>query len=268
MTTVQYPVPFRHGFAVIDREGRSLFEQGDVHQVFTLASVTKLLTGLAAHRAVQAGYLRLDQPAGPPGSTLRHLLSHASGLAPEGDGQTAIALPQQTRIYSNQGYEVVQGLLEESTQRPLQQWLFESVLAPLGAEELQVHGSAAHSGLGNVAQMALIAQELLSPRLLSLDSLRNFSTPVFPTLRGILPGYGMARPNGWGMGAEVRGQKSPHWTAPGASLETFGHFGVSGSFLWVDPPRGLAAIFLGEQPFGPWHKQHWPSLSQMVLDAL
>ena len=44
------------------------------------ASVTKLLTGLAALVAVEEGIVDLDEPAGPPGSTLRHLLSHASGL--------------------------------------------------------------------------------------------------------------------------------------------------------------------------------------------
>ena len=43
------------------------------------ASVTKLLTGLAVLVALEEGTVDLDEPAGPPGSTLRHLLAHASG---------------------------------------------------------------------------------------------------------------------------------------------------------------------------------------------
>ncbi|HEX7443763.1 MAG TPA: serine hydrolase, partial [Acidimicrobiales bacterium] len=46
------------------------------------ASVTKLATALAVLVAVEEGTVDLDQPAGPPGSTVRHLLAHASGLGP------------------------------------------------------------------------------------------------------------------------------------------------------------------------------------------
>ena len=53
---------------------------GPADQPFRWASVTKLLVALAALDAVQRGLLSLDEPAGPPGSTIRHLLSHASGL--------------------------------------------------------------------------------------------------------------------------------------------------------------------------------------------
>ena len=34
---------------------------------------------------------------------------------------------------------------------------------------------------------------------------------------------------------EIRGTKAPHWSAPWSSPETFGHFGRSGTLLWVDP---------------------------------
>src|SRR3954470_22081566 len=60
------------------------------------ASVTKLLTGLATLVAVEEGTVDLDEPAGPPGSTLRHVLAHASGLPPE-DGLPLMA-PEKRRI--------------------------------------------------------------------------------------------------------------------------------------------------------------------------
>jgi len=45
------------------------------------ASVTKILTALTVLDATFEGVIGLDDAVGPPGSTLRHLLAHASGLA-------------------------------------------------------------------------------------------------------------------------------------------------------------------------------------------
>jgi CubicO group peptidase (beta-lactamase class C family) len=42
-------------------------------------SVSKLLAGLAALVAVEEGAVDLDEPAGPDGSTVRHLFAHTSG---------------------------------------------------------------------------------------------------------------------------------------------------------------------------------------------
>ena len=39
---------------------------------------------------------------------------------------------------------------------------------------------------------------------------------------------------------ELRDRKSPHWTGSRNSERTFGHFGRSGTFLWVDPEPGIA----------------------------
>ena len=78
---------------------------GPAARPFRWASVTKLLVALAALDAVQRGLLDLDEPAGPPGSTIRHLLSHASGLAFDSDAIQA--KPGRRRIYSNRGIEIV-----------------------------------------------------------------------------------------------------------------------------------------------------------------
>src|SRR5918994_134889 len=58
--------------------------RGDARRVFRWASVTKPVTALAALVAAEEGTLDLDEPAGPPGATVRHLLAHASGLPFEG----------------------------------------------------------------------------------------------------------------------------------------------------------------------------------------
>jgi CubicO group peptidase (beta-lactamase class C family) len=88
---------------------------------------------------------------------------------------------------------------------------------------------------------------------------------AYPGLDGVLPGYGRQSPNDWGLGCEIRGTKDPHWTAAANSPPTFGHFGQSGSFLWVDPDAGVACASLADTPFGPWAVAAWPRLSAAVL---
>jgi CubicO group peptidase (beta-lactamase class C family) len=83
----------------------------------------------------------------------------------------------------------------------------------------------------------------------------------------VLPGFGRQNPNDWGLGCEIRDHKRPHWTAAGNSPRTFGHFGQSGSFLWVDPDAGIGCASLADRPFGEWASGLWPRLSERVLAA-
>jgi CubicO group peptidase (beta-lactamase class C family) len=83
----------------------------------------------------------------------------------------------------------------------------------------------------------------------------------------VLPGYGGQDPNDWGLGVEIRGHKSPHWTGAANSARTFGHFGQSGTMLWVDPDAGIGLVALTERDFGDWAKTAWPALSDAVLDS-
>jgi CubicO group peptidase (beta-lactamase class C family) len=71
----------------------------------------------------------------------------------------------------------------------------------------------------------------------------------------------------WGLGFELRDGKTPHWTGSRNSPETFGHFGGSGSFLWVDPVAGIALACLTDRRYGPWALEAWPALSDAVLEA-
>ena len=49
------------------------------------------------------------------------------------------------------------------------------------------------------------------------------------------------------------------------SPRTFGHFGGSGTFLWVDPEADVALACLTDRDFGPWALEAWPALSDAVL---
>jgi CubicO group peptidase (beta-lactamase class C family) len=78
----------------------------------------------------------------------------------------------------------------------------------------------------------------------------------------------MQRPNDWGLGFELRDRKSPHWTGSHNAPETFGHFGQSGTFLWVDPVAGAACIALTDRDFDQWARDAWPPFSDAVLADL
>lgn len=227
------------------------------------ASVTKLVTALGVLVATERGDVSLDEAAGPPGATVRHLLAHAAGIGPEDD--TVLAQPGKRRIYSNRGFELLGELVSDRVGKPFPDYLAAEVLEPLGMTGTRLAGSPAHAISGPLSDLAALGAELLVPTL--APDLRAEATRVaFPGLPGILPGFGRQTPNDWGLGFEIRDGKSPHWTGSTNSPATFGHFGRSGSFLWVDPDANLACACLTGTPFGEWAGDHWPRLSDLVLE--
>lgn len=228
------------------------------------ASITKLLTGVALLVAVEEGTVDLDEPAGPPGSTLRHLLAHASGLPV--DGAEPIAEPGRRRVYSNTGIELAAQLLEERSEMPFADYFAAAVAGPLGLRGT-LAGSPAHGYRGPLGDLLALGRELLEPQLVAPETLAEATTVQFPGLTGILPGFGRMKTNDWGLAFELRDSKSPHWTGPRNSERTFGHFGASGTFLWVDPDPRLACAALTDRPFGDWAKDAWPALSDAVLKS-
>ena len=259
-----WPVP-NAAAAVVGPSG-VLASHGEVERRFRLASVTKPLAALAVLVAVEEEAVALDDPAGHelPGATLRHLLSHASGCAP--DRLEGVRQPATRRIYSNAGIERAAELVEQRTDLPFERYLREAVCAPLSLDGTDLPGSPAHGGVSCVRDLARIVQELLSSTgLLSAPMRADLATVQFPGLRGVVPGYGAQDPNDWGLGFEIRADKSPHWTGAHNSAATFGHFGQSGTMLWVDPVARLGLVALADRDFGDWAKQAWPALSDAVL---
>ena len=251
---------------VIGRDGSTLGSRGDLDRVYRLASVTKPLTAYATLVAVEEGVFELDDPAGPPGSTVRHLLAHTSGLDFSED--KVRAEPGTRRIYSNRGFEVLAQTLEARAEIPFSTYIHEAVFAPLGMSSTRLTGSAGAGAESTAADLARFAAELQRPALLAPQTLALATTVAFPGLDGVLPGYGVQRPNDWGLGFELRDGKSPHWTSGANSPGAFGHFGQSGTFLWVDPQARAACVALADRDFGQWAIEAWPPLSDAVLAAL
>jgi CubicO group peptidase (beta-lactamase class C family) len=242
--------------------GRVEATYGDAAARFGWASVSKLATALAMLVAAEEGIVDLDEPAGPPGSTVRHLLAHASGLS--FDPGPPIAKPGQRRIYSNAGFEVLADHVAEAAEMPFAEYLTEAVLKPLGLGA-ELCGSPAHGLHGSLDDLLRFGAELQRPSLIAPETLAEATSVQFPGLVGVLPDIGRMEPNDWGLGFELRDAKEPHWTGTRNSPRTFGHFGGSGSFLWVDPEPGLALASLSDLDFGPWALEAWPRLSDDVL---
>jgi CubicO group peptidase (beta-lactamase class C family) len=252
----------RTAAACVVRADGEAAEYGPPDVALRWASVTKLLTGLAILVAVEEGTVDLDEPAGPEGSTLRHLLAHASGLAVDED--TTLTSPGRRRIYSNAGIELAAALVAERGEMPFAEYLQHAVAAPLSLRGA-LRGSAAWGWHGPLGDLAALARELLAPTLVAGETLAEATTVQFPGLVGVLPGWGRMEPNDWGLAFELRDTKSPHWTGSRNSERTFGHFGAAGTFVWVDPEAELACGVLTDREFGDWAKAAWPAFSDSVL---
>lgn len=240
-------------------------EYGDVARVFPLASVTKLLSAYAFLIAVEEGVMELETLAphpAPSGTTVRHLLAHASGVGFQSSDR--IREPEKRRIYSSYGFELLAELVERESGIDFPDYLHEAVCAPLGMRDTVLTGSAGHGAESSVNDLSRFAVELLRPTLLSRQMHAQMRQVHYPDLIGVVPGYGMHKPCPWGLGVEVKGEKNPHWTGKSMPPSTIGHFGMSGTYLWAAPEHGHALVVLTDRDFGDWAKPLWSDFNEDV----
>jgi CubicO group peptidase (beta-lactamase class C family) len=240
-------------------------QHGDSERVFRWASITKAATALAILTAIDDGTIDLDESAGPPGSSVRHLLAHTSGLP--FDHGPVLAKPGTRRIYSNAGFDALGALLEERDRRPFAVALTDRVLAPLGMAGTELRERPSQGLHGPLVDAIALTGELLRPTLIGGDTYDTATKVAFPGLKGVLPGVGSFDPLDWGLGVEIRDAKRPHWTGSRNSAAAFGHFGGSGTFIWVDPVIDRALVCLTDREFGPWALESWPAFSDAVIDS-
>ena len=268
-TIDEWDVPL-HAAAVVTGAGASETLTAVLHgsaEVCGIASVTKAVVSYAALMAVEEGLFNLDDSCGPMGSTVRHLLSHASGL-PFEQPETSRTVPQTRRVYSNIGFEVLGEFLTERAEMPVAEYLRLGIFEPLSMSSTHLTGSPAKDLCSTVPDLVLFTKELMRPTLLAPKSVEAMRTVQFPDLAGVVPGFGSQRPCPWGLGLEIKGFKTPHWTAPANSPATFGHFGGSGSLLWVDPVIDTAFVCLTNRNFGPWAPPLWNALGDRIVEIV
>lgn len=260
--TSEWPVAFAAA-GVVSPEGL-VATHGDAHRVVRLASVSKPVVALALLVAVEEGVVDLDAPAGPPGSTVRHLLAHTSGLPFE--GLTPVARPGQRRIYSNEAFRVAALHLAAHAHMPFEEYVRAAVCAPLGLG-LDPHGDPGSGMHASLLDVLAFGRELLEPTLVASETRDEMVKVQFPGTLGVLPNHGRFEPLDWGLGVQLN-TRPPSWMGTRTSARAFGHFGGTGTFLWVDPEAEIVCAALTEREFGEWAKAAWPRLSDDVLAEL
>ena len=258
-----WDVPF--AAAGVTRADATIATRGDTRHAVRLASVSKPVSALATLVAAEEGVVDLDEPAGPPGSTVRHLLAHASGLP--FDGAVPIAPPGRRRIYSNEGFAVLGAHVSSRAEMPFADYVRAAVCVPLdiGLDPEGHPGAGMHACLEDILALG---RELLEPTLVAPETHAEMVAVQFPGLDGVLPDFGRFSPLDWGLGVELKTTKENHWTGSLTSPATFGHFGGSGTFLWVDPTIGIACAALTTRDFDVWAKIAWPALADAIVREL
>lgn len=259
-----WPVPNAAG--AVFTNGTTVATAGDQNRIFELASVTKLLSAYSFMVAVEEGVFDLDTVITEQGATVRHLLSHAGGVGfREEDSRKPVGT---RRIYSSYGFELLGDRLVSETQMGLGEYFTAAVFEPLGMVNTTLWGSPGHEARSTVADLRRFVAEIMVPTLLDPATVAEMWTPQYPELNGIVPGYGMFKPCPWGLGFEIKGAKTPHWTGTQLPSDTVGHFGQSGTFVWVHPPTRRGAIVLTDRAFGEWAKPVWTRLNDELWQAL
>lgn len=262
-----WPVPHA-GIGVVLPDG-SKVTHGDVRRSFRLASVSKPLTAWACLVAVEEGSVSLADPVGPPGATLRHLLAHAAGYG--FDSIEPIIGVERRRIYSNTGIERAAAHVSERTGMTFAEYLREAVFEPLQMADSELRGSPAHAVYSTVDDVLRFVAEVLTPRLVSASTRNEALSIQFPTLSGLVPGVGSFSPNPWGLGFEIHGTKSPHWMGAANSPATVGHFGGSGTMMWVDPVPRIGMVAFTDRDFDEWSAAAlaaWPLVSDTIITMI
>ena len=263
---------------------------------FALASVSKAVVALGVLVAIEEGLGELDGVIDPLGVTWRDLLAHCSGIAYDNGGSITssdietlfgtdalkrddffVRPRRERRIYSNFGFEALGFVLQRESEIKFAGYIDEAIFLPLEMKNSYISSrimpqagpTGASAGIvSNAKDMEKFLLELITPHLISTQTYRDATRSQYGPLPGVLPGFGFRLDNAWGLGIEIRADKTPHWTGSLNSIETFGHFGRSGTFFWIDPAWRIAMCFLGDRPFDDFAKSAWPKLADLAIATL
>jgi uncharacterized protein YbbC (DUF1343 family) len=216
--------------------------------------------------------------------TLRQLLLHVSGLpadTPKDDfahgrreaihricNVTLRGSPGSTSIYSDLGFVLLEEVVRRVTSRELPAFAEEAVFSPLGMQDTAflpseglrqraawtelidgvwragvVHdprayllgGAAGHAGLFSTGDdLALYARAILGGG--EVDGKRLLAPQTVATMIAPYDVPGSIRALGWNVQSSWRGE--------GLSPTAIGHFGFTGTALWIDPDKDLFVIVL------------------------
>jgi CubicO group peptidase (beta-lactamase class C family) len=298
----------RYDQVVVERGFGRLRWSADVPEVdpdetvYDLASLTKVVaTTTAVMLLVEDGKLELDAPvqrylpefsgAGKERVTIRHLLTHTSGLPAGVDltGTPEEALARVLRVglrrppgadveYSDVGFVVLYAAAEQAAGEPLWRLLDRRVYGPLGMRSTtflpgegcercaptfrRADGSAAAGrvhdpianrlgGIAGNAGLFSTAHDLA--RFAAMLANGGELDGVKVLRASTVHDFAQRQP---GAGTRALGWDTPSGAGSGAaggkiSEMAFGHTGFTGTSLWIDPERGTWAVLLSNRVFEP-----------------
>jgi len=243
--------------SILCGERNPLARFGPCDHVFPWASVSKMAIAALVGVDVQRGECDFNEPLGPEGSSLAHLLSHSSGLGPSRDALGARV--GSKRIYSNYGFELIVERLGGLSV------VVENCRSVLGLNSVVSDGTPAGGLVGTLEDLETLAWLWLGNGSLSDAILREMTSAFLPELGGAVPGFGSWQPCPWGLGPQIKGDND-HWMGSGWPPTTFGHFGQSGSMILIDQSREFAVVALSSRQFGPWAVTTWPGWTSRVYE--
>jgi len=239
-------------------------------------SVTKFFTAMAAAYLMKEGNIEsLDDPVSDwypewddgerSGVTLRHLLTHTSGIEYRQSAmllnqqpdkvafvrQSKMEVPPGTRcLYSNEGVALLGGILEDAAGRALDQYLQKRLFQPLGIKDQAWDHDEAGTAIA-YAQLQMTARDVAKVGQMLVNGGRYGKKQVFP--------------EEWITTMSTPGRNSPGrgllWLLvrePGSDeVVGFGHTGWLGQFLYVFPSRGLVGVRLRHGKT-QWENDHTP----------
>ncbi len=141
----QRELVYTGGFGVAKRASGTLVSP---NTVFEAASLSKPVVAYAAMQLCAQGLLELDSSVSPylgigsygqlSGVTVRHALSHTSGLpnwSADGAALKTRFAPGSRFAYSGVGYRLIQRVIENLTGQPLAEYIERNVLRPLAMND-------------------------------------------------------------------------------------------------------------------------------------
>jgi len=285
--------------------GETWYRVASITKVATALAVLKLVEGGLDLSQPLTGLVG-DAPAAERGACVRQLLCHTSGL-PTGWtrdlnplADSPLKVPPVSGpgpfVYSNLGYDLLGLVISDATRETFAEAIGRLVLAPLRVQ----------AEIGRVPEGRRVA------KLHGRDEYLNWKTlpePIWPsgglvtTVEGVLrliKGFGgggfldpevrakalsdqtgdIEKPERpidpappWGLGVELKGQKSRTWTASAATSSSYGHYGGSGCLAWHEPTINVSWAILGTKTVGRDHEDDkdgwaidcWNDISSTIL---
>jgi len=241
-----------------------------------MASITKLLTGVLMMQFVEQGLIDLDDPVskylnefdGNNKLTIRHLLTHTSGLQFAGEwasdwnraleNQVAHVLPLvdvgKSFSYNRVGYALAGKIIERLTGKAVPYLFQENIFSPLGMNS--AYSDNTYGGLYcSAIDLARFGQMLLNKG--TYNGYKLFSQQTFEKM---LPVKLTVGDREWGIGASRMSGK-------GLSESAYGHGAASGSVFIIDPKNDLIIISARNKP-GKSHDEFENALIELCTSLV